>query len=121
MYLTTFLASLLSALPVALSAPTYGEPYNCGYVLTERNSSAYASISAYTDCTAIYYNQSIPGYQEAYAYSLYGGCQCSFHLSEEQCKGAIDPPMYEGPTGTPGEEPCFEDSNPKWYACATVG
>jgi hypothetical protein len=86
MQLITFVAGLLSTLPVTISAPVstvpelYGEPYNCGYVLTVRNSSAYASVSAFSDCTAIYYNQSIPGYQDAYAYSLYGGCQCSFHL-----------------------------------------
>jgi hypothetical protein len=77
---TAFLLSLLAASPITLSAPTYSELYNCGYVLTVRNSSAYAGISAFGDCTAIYYNQSIPGYQDAYAYSLYGGCQCSFHL-----------------------------------------
>jgi hypothetical protein len=41
--------------------------------------------------------------------------------SEEQCNGAKNPPMYEGPTGTPGKEPCFEDPNPKWYKCATIG
>ncbi|KAH6860761.1 hypothetical protein BKA58DRAFT_39194 [Alternaria rosae] len=127
MYLATFLTSLLSSLPITLSAPIsttselYGEPYNCGYVLTERNSSTYASVSAFSECTAIYYNYTIPGFQDAYAYSLYGGCQCSFHLSEDDCKGSANPPMYEGPTGRPGEEPCFQDPNPKWYKCATTG
>jgi len=90
MYLAIFLTSLLTSLPITLSAPVsttpelYGEPYNCGYVLTIRNSSAYAGISAYppaqAECTAIYYNDTIPGYQDAYAYSLFGGCECSFHL-----------------------------------------
>ncbi|KAI4924821.1 hypothetical protein J4E85_007938 [Alternaria conjuncta] len=131
MYLATILTGLLSSLTITLSAPLattpelYGEPYNCGYVLTIRNSSAYAGISAYppaqAECTAIYYNDTIPGYQDAYAYSLFGGCECSFHLTEDDCKGATDPPMYEGPTGDPGEEPCFEDPNPKWYRCATLG
>ncbi|KAI4947602.1 hypothetical protein J4E91_006422 [Alternaria rosae] len=117
MYPTTFLASFLSTLPITLSAPIlttselYGEPYNCGYVLTERNSSTYAGVSAFSECTAIYYNYTIPGFQDAYAYSL----------SENDCKGAANPPMYEGPTGTPGEEPCFDDPNPKWYKCATMG
>ncbi|KAI4940567.1 hypothetical protein J4E86_010767 [Alternaria arbusti] len=116
MYLAIFLTSLLPSLPITLSAPVsttpelYGEPYNCGYVLTIRNSSAYAGISAYppaqAECTAIYYNETIPGFQDA---------------SEEDCKGATNPPMYEGPTGEPGDEPCFEDPNPKWYRCATLG
>jgi hypothetical protein len=84
MQLAAILTGLLSTLPATLSAPTstltgYGDPYNCGYVLTVRNSSAYAGLSAYTSCTPIYYNQSIPGYQDAFAYSLFGGCECSFH------------------------------------------
>lgn len=40
--------------------------------------------------------------------------------SEEECNGVTNPPMYEGPTGTPGKEPCFEDPRPKWYKCATI-
>ena len=79
MYLTTIVTALLST---ALSAPTPSsyDPVECGYVLTERNSSTYASVFATSSCTDIYYNYSIPGYQDAYAYSLYDGCECTFHL-----------------------------------------
>lgn len=85
MQLPLILASLLATLPATHSAPVsavthYDEPPMCGYVLTVRNSSAYAGISAYSSCTAIYYNSSIPGYQQAYAYSVFGGCGCSFHV-----------------------------------------
>jgi hypothetical protein len=84
MHSTTLLTALLSTFPTTLSAPASTlinpyEPYQCGYVLTARNSSSYAGLSAYGFCTAIYYNHSIPGYQDAFAYRLWGGCQCSFH------------------------------------------
>jgi hypothetical protein len=85
MHITTIATALLSTIPITLSAPasvraSLYESFDCGYVLTERNSSTYASVSAFPDCTAIYYNYSIPGFQDAYAYSLYDGCECTFHL-----------------------------------------
>jgi hypothetical protein len=94
MQLTVILAGLLSALPSTISARTsstthYDGPYMCGYVLTVRNSSAYAGISAYSSCTAIYYNQSIPGYQDAFAYSIFRGCRCTFHRYVPLCKEKI--------------------------------
>ncbi|KAI8936171.1 hypothetical protein NX059_006605 [Plenodomus lindquistii] len=94
------LLPILFFLPLALSAPapsqtsppvyappstpssppdyTLPEPYNCGYALTEHNSSTSVSLPAINWCAPIYYNESIPGYQEAWAYSLYGGCRCGF-------------------------------------------
>ena len=48
------------------------------YVLTERNSSSYAGLSAFESCTPIYFNQTINDYQDAFAYRLWGGCKCSF-------------------------------------------
>ena len=84
MQLTSILIGLLSTLPSTLSAPASSiarndDPQMCGYVLTAQNSSVYAGISAYTSCTPIYYNQSIPGYQAAFAYSIFDGCRCTFH------------------------------------------
>jgi hypothetical protein len=84
MQFTSILISLLSTLPSTLSAPACSiahndDPQMCGYVLTVQNSSAYAGISAYSSCTPVYYNQSIPGYQAAFAYSIFGGCRCTFH------------------------------------------
>jgi len=94
MQLSIILMSLLATLPVTHSAPVsaltrYDEPYMCGYVLTIQNSSAYAGLSAYSSCTAIYYNHSIPGYQDAYAYSVFGGCGCSFHVYASSYKKNI--------------------------------
>jgi hypothetical protein len=85
MHIPTLLATLLITLPTTLSSPASSPidpyiPYQCGSVLTVRNSSSYAGLSAYGFCTSIYYNHSIPGYQEAFAYQLYGGCGCSFHV-----------------------------------------
>jgi len=86
MYFTNIFFTLLSALPITLSAPAtaiqtrYDDPYQCGYVLTEHNSGAFAGLSAYSSCTPIYYNESIPGYQDAFAYSVFGGCRCSFYV-----------------------------------------
>ncbi|KAF1837243.1 hypothetical protein BDW02DRAFT_491799 [Decorospora gaudefroyi] len=123
MYLTSILATLFSTLPATLSAPSSplrhaSDPYQCGYVLTARNASVYAGLSAYSACTAIYYNQSIPGYQDAYAYTLYGGCQCTFHLTGEDCFKDTEAPIYHGPTfGKPGQESLFEEPMPKWYNC----
>ncbi|EDU39917.1 hypothetical protein PtrSN002B_010078 [Pyrenophora tritici-repentis] len=128
MYFTNILATLLSALPITLSAPAtgiqarYDDPYQCGYVLTKPKSSVFAGLSAYSSCTPIYYNESIPGYQDAYAYSVFGGCRCNFYVSDTQCAEAATRQSYEGPTpGEPGQEPCFEEPKPKWYTCARTG
>jgi hypothetical protein len=71
-YLLVTLASTTSSLPTAV------EPYNCGYVLTLHNSSAYAGVYAYDSCKPIYFNQTIQDYQDAYAYHMFGGCKCKF-------------------------------------------
>jgi hypothetical protein len=75
MLLSYLLAALVSS---ASSRPTAAEPYNCGYVLTLRNSSAYAGVYAYDSCRPIYFNQTIQDYQDAYAYHMFGGCGCKF-------------------------------------------
>ena len=86
MYFTNIFVTLLSALPITLSAPAtaiqarYDDPYQCGYVLTEHNSGAFAGLSACSSCTPIYYNESIPGYQDAFAYIVFGGCRCNFYV-----------------------------------------
>lgn len=67
------LTALTSSLPT--SSP---EPYMCGYVLTRHNSSAYASISALDACAPFYYNETNQDYQDAFAYKLFGGCECGF-------------------------------------------
>ncbi|RMZ69147.1 hypothetical protein GMOD_00003072 [Pyrenophora seminiperda CCB06] len=126
MYFTSIIVTLLSALHVTFSAPATSlqardDPYQCGYVLTELNSSAFAGLSEYSTCTPIYYNESIPGYQDAFAYSVYGGCQCHFFESETECDEATNCQTFEGPTpGEPGTEPCFDEPKPKWYTCARV-
>jgi hypothetical protein len=74
--LLTYFLTLLST---TLSLPTAPDPYNCGYVLTRHNSSAYASIHAWNHCVVIYYNETIRDYQDAYAYHMYGGCECKFY------------------------------------------
>ncbi|EMD61486.1 hypothetical protein GGP41_004093 [Bipolaris sorokiniana] len=124
MQFTSILISLLSTLPSTLSAPACSiahndDPQMCGYVLTVQNSSAYAGISAYSSCTPVYYNQSIPGYQAAFAYSIFGGCRCTFHGSEQDCISGKDAPVYEGPIGKVGKEPHFGEPKPKWYNCET--
>jgi hypothetical protein len=85
MLLISVATSLLSILPIALSAPAalpaaLEDPYQCGYVLTERNSSSYAGLSAFKYCAPFYYNETISDYQDAFAYRLWGGCQCSFYV-----------------------------------------
>ena len=72
------LIALLSTIPSTTSLPTVPEAYNCGYVLTRHNSSAYAGLSAFNRCEPFYYNATIKNYQEAFAYHLYGGCGCKF-------------------------------------------
>jgi len=77
---------LLTLLPPTLSAPTATaptqdpEPYMGGYVLTAHNSSSYAGLFAVNLCMPIYYNASLPGYQDAFAYRLFGGCRCGFYV-----------------------------------------
>ncbi|KAJ5027201.1 hypothetical protein PSV08DRAFT_247580 [Bipolaris maydis] len=126
MQFTSILIGLLSTLPSTLSAPASSvahndDPQMCGYVLTVQNSSAYAGISAYSSCTPIYYNQSIPGYQAAFAYSIFGGCRCKFHGSEQDCVSGQDAPVYEGPIGEVGKEPHFGEPKPKWYNYKNTG
>lgn len=75
-YLLTALLPSASAAPLTDPNP---EPYNCGYVLTEHNSSAYAGIYAHGFCEPIYYNETIRDFQDAYAYRMYGGCACQFY------------------------------------------
>ncbi|CBX92907.1 hypothetical protein IAQ61_005743 [Plenodomus lingam] len=121
----SLIMSLLSTMPLALSAPTdpppdysLPEPYNCGYVLTEHNSSSYAGLPAINWCAPIYYNESIPGYQEAWAYKLFGGCKCGFFREVNDCINTINPPLIEGPTrGGPGHEALFKDPKPRWFNC----
>jgi hypothetical protein len=81
MLLTALLPALLSSLPPTSSLPTTTRDlYQCGYVLTIHNSSAYAGLSAYDACAPFFYNDTISDYQEAFAYGLYGGCGCSFYV-----------------------------------------
>lgn len=54
------------------------EPYNCGYVLTASNSSSFCGLYALDRCEAFFYNDTIADYQDAFAYHLYGGCECKF-------------------------------------------
>jgi hypothetical protein len=72
LYLRTILLSAVATYPTA------PDLYNCGYALTRHNSSAYAGLYAWNRCEAIFYNNTIHGYQDAYAYSMYGGCECKF-------------------------------------------
>jgi hypothetical protein len=75
MLLSYLLATLV---PATSSLPTNAEQYNCGYVLTAHNSSSYAGVYAYEECKPIYFNQTIQDFQDAYAYHIFGGCQCKF-------------------------------------------
>lgn len=84
MFAQSVLATLLLAAPFTRSVPLYDlhisiNPYNCGYVRTRWNSSVVAGIFAYGACKPFYYNETIGGYQDAYAYTLYGGCDCRFY------------------------------------------
>jgi hypothetical protein len=77
--LLTALLSIASSTPVATPI-TDLEPYNCGYVLTRHNSSAYAGLSAFKHCAPFYYNTTLGEFEVAFAYGLYGGCRCQFHV-----------------------------------------
>ena len=77
MLLTTILTALLPS--SAFSAPVSDPNYNCGYVFTKPNENVHASLSAYDTCASFYYNSTINGYQDAYAYKLFGGCKCGFY------------------------------------------
>ncbi|KAH7080599.1 hypothetical protein BKA63DRAFT_247767 [Paraphoma chrysanthemicola] len=111
--LATVFPSVTSSAPLSNPAT---EPYNCGYVLTQHNSSAYAGIYAYESCEPIYYNTSSGGYQDAYAYWMFGGCGCRFYGLEEECVRDEDAPMYTGPTkGSKAVE--FGVVKPRWYVC----
>ncbi|KAH9865879.1 hypothetical protein J1614_009466 [Plenodomus biglobosus] len=120
--LTTLLSTIPSTLSALAPSPqgyTSPEPYNCGYVLTEHNSSSSASLPALNGCAPIYYNYSLPGYQEAWAYLLYGGCRCSFFREVNDCLFMVDPPLFEGPTrGGPGDEALFVEPMPRWFNCS---
>ncbi|KAF1944533.1 hypothetical protein EJ02DRAFT_340781 [Clathrospora elynae] len=120
MHLSTLLSVLLASLPSTLSFPASNlpadDPYQCGYVLTEHNSSAYAGLSAFSYCSPFYYNQSISGFQDAFAYRLWGGCQCEFYSDAEECWGVGGAPVCEGPT-TEKDDVKFEKPMPMWYYC----
>jgi hypothetical protein len=82
--LSNFVA-LLSAVPITLSTPIgttamSEDPYNCGYVRTRPNSSVVAGIFAHDACMPFFYNETIRDYQDAFAYTLYGGCSCHFYV-----------------------------------------
>ena len=86
MLATSLLTALLSAVHVTQSAPVdnlaiSADPYNCGYVRTRWNSSVVAGIFALGHCEPFYYNETIGAYQDAFAYTLYGGCTCRFYSS----------------------------------------
>ena len=80
---SSLLAAFLLAIHFTQSAPVKppvtADPYNCGYVRTRYNSSVVAGIFALETCTPFYYNESIGNYQDAFAYTLYGGCTCRFY------------------------------------------
>lgn len=84
MFTHALLVSLLSAAQLTQSMPVdtlapLADPYNCGYVRTRLNSSAIAGIFAFDACKPFFYNETINGYQDAFAYALYGGCSCRFY------------------------------------------
>lgn len=83
MLLTSLLTMLLANLPTSISAPTSlseaTDLYNCGYVLTLHNSSAYAGLSDYDQCKGIHYDHDTHEYIPAFAFDLYGGCKCKFY------------------------------------------
>ncbi|EAT85885.1 hypothetical protein SNOG_07234 [Parastagonospora nodorum SN15] len=105
-----FLPLLLTLLPAAFSLPhtttsthtPTPEPYNCGYALTRHNSSAYVGLYAHNRCEDFFFNETIIGYQDAFAYRLYGGY--------------VDGPIFKGPTSEESEM-AFADPKPKWYTC----
>lgn len=144
MLLSHILATILSTIPSASSLPTElattpaDTPYNCGYVLTRRNENSHVSLSALDSCKHIFFNTTSRTYTEAYAYHLYGGCECKFFeyvasphgrveskclpqccRTESSCQVDINPPIFTGPTNDDiGEAVDFEDPKPKWYNCA---
>ena len=81
---THLLTLLLSALPhthgspFAPPSPSTTTAYNCGYVRTRWNSSAVAGVFAFSACTPFFFNTTTNDYQDAFAYTLYGGCRCQF-------------------------------------------
>ncbi|UPX10625.1 uncharacterized protein EKO05_0001271 [Ascochyta rabiei] len=121
MLVASFVAALLSAVEVTYSAPIEGssppsDPYNCGYVRTRWNSSAVAGIFALESCTLFYYNETIGNYQDAFAYTLYGGCTCRFYSIVEDCLKNAPVPQYTGSTDR-WHEPLFAEPRPTWYTC----
>jgi hypothetical protein len=67
----------ISSLPTSSSSTD--PSYMCGYVLTAHNSSTYASLSAFGYCESFFYNQTIHDWQDAYAWKMFGGCECRFY------------------------------------------
>ncbi|KAF1924502.1 uncharacterized protein M421DRAFT_8804 [Didymella exigua CBS 183.55] len=92
------------------------DPYNCGYVRTRPSSSVVAGIFALNKCEPIFYNETISDYQDAFAYTLYGGCSCRFYTLEEDCSISSPVPVYTGSTDR-WREPLFADPRPTWYNC----
>jgi hypothetical protein len=78
---TLLLTTLTTLLPVSLAAPAApSDPtYQCGYVLTKPNANVHAGLSALESCTPFFYNDTVADYQDAYAYKLFGGCECGFY------------------------------------------
>jgi len=78
------LTAILSVIPSTTSLPTDSvasydpPPYNCGYVLFMRNENVHTSLSALDRCEPVYFNATSKRYLEAFAYHLYGGCECRF-------------------------------------------
>ncbi|KAF2622123.1 hypothetical protein BU25DRAFT_463082 [Macroventuria anomochaeta] len=92
------------------------DPYNCGYVRTRWNSSVVAGIFALGHCEPFYYNETIGAYQDAFAYTLYGGCTCRFYSLAEDCSENVSVPEYTAPTDR-WREPLFAEPKPAWYNC----
>ena len=136
MLVSSLLTAFLSVVQTTQSAPVdnpsmSAEPYNCGYVRTRWNSSVVAGIFAFGACEPFYYNETIGDYQDAFAYTLYGGCACRFYsyvLSQsygallnqdrfaEDCSKNVSVPEYTGPTDR-WREPRFAEPKPAWYSC----
>ncbi|KAH6614816.1 hypothetical protein C7974DRAFT_320494 [Boeremia exigua] len=121
MFLSSLLAALLSAAPLTQSAPVDypqipADPYNCGYVRPHWNVSVVAGVFAYDSCSAFFFNETLGGWQDAFAYALYGGCICRFYTFTEDCLGNVKVPDYQGPTDR-SRESLFPGSRPSWYRC----
>ena len=84
MLLPYLLTTIFSAIPSTTCLPTDSvasydsPPYNCGYVLFMRNENVHTSLSALDRCEPVYFNATSKRYLEAFAYHLYGGCECRF-------------------------------------------